>query len=149
MVIFFLYLHSAACYAEDSTIYDGVVLMKNESLLITKAFGKVFGSYSKDKDRENGFFAMLPNCVAELMSGRPLDELCDWIRSLLAHQLEHLSGYSTFVYYIVSPAAKAAQICKAVSILLVNSIWKRSIFVIAKFYKLSLFTTYHRKRQCS
>ena len=58
---------------------------------------------------------MLPNCAAELMLERPLDELLDWIQSVRERQLQHLSSYADFITYYLNQTSYSDRICGKVS----------------------------------
>ena len=106
-------------------MYDGVVLMKDDSPRWKRIMNKVFGNTSKDREREIGILAMMPNCAAELMTNRSLDEVVQWIGLVLDRQILHLSGYSGFISYFTDHNAYSQRICCTVSLICVLKIATR------------------------
>lgn len=101
---------------EDTVIYDGIVLMKDESWIVTKALKKLFGSgYSKNAERVSGVQSMLPNYGEEVLSGVSLNDILGCISAVQTRQREHLSGFSSFIHYIIDQKSSAKELCGKVS----------------------------------
>lgn len=98
----------------DTIIYDGVVLMKDESSMLEKLINKVFG-YSKDGERVYGVQSMLPNYIEEVTTEVPLENLLTSMMAVRTRQLEHLSGFSTFCNYVTDQRSGAKELCDQVS----------------------------------
>lgn len=97
---------------EDTIVYDGIVLMKDESGLWSKIFNKLFRSknYSKETERVRGVCAMLPDYTKELKRGNSLSQLITQISSVRDRQILHLSGFLP----VYSRKSAAHRICAEV-----------------------------------
>lgn len=84
-------------------VFDGVILVKEGSSIITKVFdglkSLVGATPAKTIDRHQeqarGMIAMMPDWICELRKGKTVEELCLWIEQVRRRQLEYFSGFST------------------------------------------------------
>lgn len=92
--------------------------MKDESSIVTKAINRVFGSggHPKNAERVCGVQSMLPNYAEEVLSGGSLDAILTCMMSVRIRQMEHLSGFSTFITYFTDQKSEARELCGNVSI---------------------------------
>lgn len=86
------------------TVYDGIILMKDESGLWSKVvnkFTQIFKTNvnSKDHQRERGVILMLPDYIRELELGAGLNDLMAHISAVERRQSAHLQGYPGVYYY--------------------------------------------------
>lgn len=104
-------------YPEDHTVYDGVILMKDESPFWQKALKKFTELFktnvnSKGCERRRGITAMLPDLVQEISDGRGLNELLATITAIEMRQKDHLNGYNYrygYYYHEETDKSKAAE----------------------------------------
>lgn len=90
-------------------MYDGVIMMKDESPLWRKAlsrfltglFPSTSNANSKDAQTERGVWLMLPDLIGELERGTGLDELISRISEVEKRQSDHLSGYPMVYHYSI------------------------------------------------
>lgn len=87
---------------EDRTVYDGVVLMKDNSKVYKKVwaqFKSTFLNYTSAKEEQLSFGvqAMFPIWTNELKKGNTVEGLCNWISSVQSHQCERISGYPKYI----------------------------------------------------
>lgn len=73
------------------TVYDGGIVLKNKSGIVTK-FVSLFSS-KESPNRKAGFDPMLPNWVEEVWKGSDIDRLGKWVNQVKERQLYVLSGW--------------------------------------------------------
>lgn len=83
-------------------VYDGAVLMKNNSKLWKRIVSKVSTSifnYATVKDQEHtrAITEMLPKWINELENGKTVEDLLNWIGKIKKRQLQCISSFTDFV----------------------------------------------------